>query len=130
LRRLTAPPAAISLRTPVSNFAGSLPVDGAGSFNARVLAVDPTLGRPTTHQVQFNVNASGVCVGGTPTETDGVAGGSAWLTQPGTLVTVVLNNTSPPTAELEFTGATIAGGVPADWAVEGELITLLILTED
>jgi hypothetical protein len=95
-----------------------------------VLAVDPTVGRATTHQVQFNVNASGVCVGGTPTETDGVSGpGSGWTTQPssnpftGTLVTVVLNASSPPTAELEFTGATIAGGVPADWAVEGELIT-------
>jgi hypothetical protein len=115
---------------------GTLPGDGAWSFNARVLAVDPSAGRPTTHMVQFNVNASGVCVGGTPSETDGISGGSAWPTQPtsnpftGTLVTVVLNSGSPPTAELELTGATIDGGVAADWAVEGELIILSAETAD
>jgi hypothetical protein len=68
-------------------------------------------------------------------ETDGIAGGSAWPTQPatnpftGTLVTVVLNAggpTVPPTAELELTGATLGDGVIAHWSVEGELMTLAV----
>jgi hypothetical protein len=84
--------------------------------------------RQSTHQVQFNIHASGVCSAGVAEETDGIAGGSAWPTQPATnpfagmLVTVVLNAgspTVPPTAELELTGATIGDGVVAHWIARG-----------
>src|SRR5262245_11995909 len=76
-----------------------LPYNGSWTVNGQVQAIDTSSTRATTHQVVFNIQASGHCTGGTTHETDD-AGPSGWTTQPavnpftGTLVTAVFNDST------------------------------------
>jgi hypothetical protein len=107
-------------------FVMPLPFDGSWAINGQIIATNPASGRQTC---VYNVTASGNCVAGAVTETDGV-GPSAWPTQPsptplaGALVTVVFNNGSAaappvaqinPTAEIELTGSSVGA---LDWSCE------------
>jgi len=110
-----------------------LPINGTWSINGQILAVDPAVGG-TTHQVQFNIAASGISIAGTATETGlvGGAGANAWLTQPSgnpltaAVVTLVRNagiSSGPPTAELEFTGSSVCA---LDWFWELDVIVATV----